>query len=525
MKRKQTKSTFPVVRCAIYTRKSTEEGLNQEFNTLDAQRESAEAFITSQQHEGWTCLPQRYDDGGFTGGNLDRPAMRKLTADIEAGKVDCVVVYKVDRLSRSLMDFAKLMATFDEHKVSFVSVTQQFNTATRMGRLVLNVLLSFAQFEREIISERTRDKMAATRRKGKWSGGQPILGYDIDTSHSKLIVNPDEAESVRAIFNMYLKHDALLPVVQELEERGWTNKSWQTKNGTLKGGKPFNKTSLHRLLTNIAYVGKISYRDEIYEGEHHAIVDAEVWESVQQRLQQNAAVGGAPIRNKFGCMLQGLLRCTACKCAMTPTHTTKKNKRYNYYTCSQAQKRGWHTCPIKSVPAAEMEAFVLDRIRGIGRDSDLLRDVLEQAQQQDEARLKELKTEERLLNKDLTAWHAEMRKLTVKLYVDADTNSAVTRLADLQERIGQAEQRLAKVREHIKTTRKESIDPTEAEHALSAFDPVWQMLTPKEQTRIIRLLIEKVDYDGVSGKVAITFHTPGIKTLADELQQRKAYIA
>ena len=264
MKRKQTKSTLPVVRCAIYTRKSTEEGLNQEFNTLDAQRESAEAFITSQQHEGWTCLPQRYDDGGFTGGNLDRPAMRRLTADIEAGKVDCVVVYKVDRLSRSLMDFAKLMATFDEHKVSFVSVTQQFNTATSMGRLVLNVLLSFAQFEREIISERTRDKMAATRRKGKWSGGQPILGYDIDTVHSKLVVNPNEAERVRAIFDLYLKHDALLPVVQELEERGWTNKSWETKNGIHKGGKPFNKTSLHRLLTNIAYVGKLSYRDEIY---------------------------------------------------------------------------------------------------------------------------------------------------------------------------------------------------------------------------------------------------------------------
>src|SRR5450756_2279669 len=189
------RSTLPLVRCAIYTRKSTEEGLEQEFNSLDAQRESAEAFIRSQAGEGWTCVADRYDDGGFTGGNMDRPALKRLMADIEAGKVDCVLVYKVDRLSRSLLDFARMMQAFEEHKVSFVSVTQQFNTATSMGRLVLNVLLSFAQFEREIIAERTRDKIAAARRKGKWSGGRPLLGYDLLAS--KLIVNEDEAVKIR----------------------------------------------------------------------------------------------------------------------------------------------------------------------------------------------------------------------------------------------------------------------------------------------------------------------------------------
>jgi site-specific DNA recombinase len=213
--RPPTGATLPLVRCAVYTRKSTEEGLEQEFNSLDAQRESAEAFVKSQTGEGWTCLPDRYDDGGFTGGNMDRPGLRKLLADIEAGKVDCVIVYKVDRLSRSLLDFAKMMASFEKHRVSFVSVTQQFNTATSMGRLVLNVLLSFAQFEREIISERTRDKVAATRRKGKWSGGTPLLGYDLDPRGSKLLVNEGEAVQVRAIFALYLEHQALLPVVQE----------------------------------------------------------------------------------------------------------------------------------------------------------------------------------------------------------------------------------------------------------------------------------------------------------------------
>ena len=194
----QPMRTLPMVRCAVYTRKSTEEGLEQEFNTLDAQRESAEAYVFSQQHEGWTCLPDRYDDGGFTGGNMERPALQRLMTDIADGKVDCVVVYKVDRLRRSLLDCARMMVTFERHRVSFVSITQQFNSATSMGRLVLNVLLSFAQFEREIISERTRDKVAATRRKGKWSGGTPILGYDVDPRGGKLLVNEDEAVRVRA---------------------------------------------------------------------------------------------------------------------------------------------------------------------------------------------------------------------------------------------------------------------------------------------------------------------------------------
>src|SRR5947199_1131833 len=210
MSNRATKQVVPakapqkIVRCAVYTRKSTEEGLELAFNSLDAQRESAEAYIAAQKHEGWTYLPDRYDDGGFTGGNLDRPAVQRLMADLEAGKVDCVVVYKVDRLSRSLLDFARMMQAFDDHGVAFVSVTQQFNTATSMGRLVLNVLLSFAQFEREIIAERTRDKVAATRRKGKWSGGTPLLGYDLDPSGYRLTVNADEAIRVRAIFDLYL---------------------------------------------------------------------------------------------------------------------------------------------------------------------------------------------------------------------------------------------------------------------------------------------------------------------------------
>jgi site-specific DNA recombinase len=317
-------ATLPLVRCAIYTRKSTEEGLEQEFNSLDAQREAGEAFVASQRAEGWTCLPDRYDDGGFTGGNMDRPALRRLLADIEAGRIDCVVVYKVDRLSRSLLDFARMMQVFDQQRVSFVSVTQQFNTATSMGRLILNVLLSFAQFECEIISERTRDKVAATRRKGKWSGGLPVLGYDIDPQGYRLVLNEEEAVLVRATFQLYLQYQALLPVVQELAKRGWINKRWTTRAGRQCGGRAFNKTNLYRLLTNPVSAGKVRYKDEIHVGEHPALLDAETFDRVQALLLRNGRTGGAPVRNQFAAVLKGLLRCVPCGCAMTPSHTTKR---------------------------------------------------------------------------------------------------------------------------------------------------------------------------------------------------------
>jgi DNA invertase Pin-like site-specific DNA recombinase len=241
------------VRCAIYTRKSTEEGLDWDFTSLDAQREAAEAYIHSQAHAGWICLPQRYDDGGFTGSNLDRPALQRLLVDIQAGQVDCVLTHRVDRLSRSLLDFARLMDTFEQHQVAFVSVTQHFHSGTSMGRLVLNVLLSFAQFERELIAERTRDKVAAARRKGKWTGGLPCLGYDVEAHSRKLVVNAEEVLRVRAIFALYLEHRGLLPVVEELRCRGWHNKRCLTSKGTVRGGRPFTKGSLYELLTNVTY--------------------------------------------------------------------------------------------------------------------------------------------------------------------------------------------------------------------------------------------------------------------------------
>jgi site-specific DNA recombinase len=363
----KTTRTGKAYRCAIYTRKSSEEGLDQDFSSLDAQRESAEAYIKSQAQAGWLCLPERYDDGGFSGGNMDRPALARLLADIAAGRIDAVIVYKVDRLSRSLLDFARMMETFERHHVAFVSVTQQFNTATSMGRLILNVLLSFAQFEREIISERTRDKIAAARKKGKWAGGMPRLGYDVDPRSKKLVVNHKEAARVRAIFRLYLERQALVPVVQELERRAWFNKRWVTRKGRPRGGRPFTKPRLYELLTNVLYVGKVRHKRDVHDGEHAAIVPAALWDQVQTLLKQNGSGSAAVPRSPTDALLQGLLRCVACGCAMTPTHATKHgSRRYRYYLCTEAQKRGRHTCPAPSLPAAEIERFVLDQLQALG---------------------------------------------------------------------------------------------------------------------------------------------------------------
>jgi site-specific DNA recombinase len=453
MTQNQTTATTPiapVVHCGIYTRKSTEEGLDQDFNSLDAQRESAEAYIASQRHEGWSCLPDRYDDGGFTGGNMERPALARLLVDIAAGKIQAVVVYKVDRLSRSLLDFARMMETFDKYHVAFVSVTQQFNTATSMGRLVLNVLLSFAQFEREIISERTRDKIAATRRKGKWTGGHPLLGYDVDPRGKFLVVNEDEAPRVREIFALYLKHEGLIPVVRELERRGWVNKRWVTRKGRARGGRPFTKTSLYQLLSNVTYVGRVKYKHEVHPGEQTGIVNKEVWKQVQALLQRNGRNSRVPVRNKFGALLQGLLHCVPCGCAMTPTFAAKKKtRRYRYYVCCSAQKRGWATCPSKAIPAAEIERFVLERIQEIGKEPDLVRKAL--AQDQGE------------------------------------------------------------------TTPGSTIGVAEIEQAWSVLDRRWAGLTAEECGRIAGLVVQRVDYDGAQGKVAITFDAPGIRQLVEEL--------
>jgi DNA invertase Pin-like site-specific DNA recombinase len=287
-----------VVRCAIYARKSTEEGLAQPFNSLDAQRESAEAYVSSQRHMGWTALERRYEDGGYTGANLERPALRALMEDIESGQVDCVVVYKVDRLSRSLLDFARLIGVFEEHGVSLVSVTQQLNTTDSLGRLTLNILLSFAQFERELIAERTRDKMRAARRKGRWLGGQPVLGYDVDPDRGGLKINDGEAQRVRVIFQWIVEGKSAKEVLDGLSRRGWTTKQWISRSGRQHLGRAFEVSDLAHLVQNVTYLGKLRDVDQIYQGQHAGIIDAELWERANAAIKRWCRSDRAGRRNR-----------------------------------------------------------------------------------------------------------------------------------------------------------------------------------------------------------------------------------
>ena len=420
------------VRCAVYTRKSSEEGLDMEFNSLDAQRESCEAFIASQKPEGWILVPDRYDDGGFSGGTLERPALKRLLADIESGRVDVVVVYKIDRLSRSLMDFAKLVEVFDRCGVTFVSVTQSFNTTTSMGRLTLNILLSFAQFEREVIGERIRDKFAASRKKGMWMGGNPPLGYDV--RDRRLVVNESEAAIVRMIFERFLAIGSATMLIRTLAAEGVTTKR----------GRPIDKGYLYRLLNNQAYVGMAVHKGVAYPGEHEAIIGRELWDRVRTIIADSPRLRANRTRAQTPALLKGLIF-GADGAAMSPTHTRKRDRLYRYYVSQSVLKRGPDACPIGRVPAAEIEAAVIDQMRGLLRAPEIV----------------------------VATWRAARSEI-------------------------------------------DGITESDVRAALEEFDAVWDELFPAEQSRIVQLLVERVDVkpDGID----IRLRTAGLGSLVADLR-------
>jgi len=357
---KPTQNTKVVrkLRCAIYTRKSSEEGLEQEFNSLHAQREACEAYIASQRFEGWVLVRDQYDDGGISGGTLERPGLKRLLTDIEDGLVDVVVVYKIDRLSRSLADFAKLVEVFDRNGVTFVSVTQSFNTTTSMGRLTLNILLSFAQFEREVTAERIRDKVAASRKKGMWMGGVPPFGYRVD--NRKLLVDEEAAEHVRWIFARFLEIGSCTVLAREVAARGL---------GTPRGNR-IDKKYLYRMLSNRAYLGEADHKGESYPGEHNAIIDCEVWDKVHAILRESPRKRAARTRADTPALLKGLLFGPD-GAAFSPTHTRKGGKLYRYYVSQTVLKHGAGSCPVGRVPAGEIEAAVISQLRTVFRQPEV----------------------------------------------------------------------------------------------------------------------------------------------------------
>ena len=496
------------VRVAAYTRKSVTEGLNQEFNTLDAQREAVEAYVASQRGEGWTALTERYDDGGYTGANIERPAFQRLLRDIEAGNVDVVAVYKIDRLSRSLPDFARLMELFDRHGVTFVSITQQFNTTSSMGRLTLNILMSFAEFERETIAERTRDKITASRRRGMWTGGRPVLGYDV--VDKKLVVSEEEAERVRAIADLYLELGSLLPVVAELKRRGWTTKTWTNKAGKLVRGGPFNKTSLHGLLTNPLYIGKVRCGDEVCAGAHDAIIPMDTWDAVQAQLRGNAQRRSGPNgSNKWCALLKGLAYCT-CGAVMSPTYTTRGSKRYSYYVCAKSQKEGVAACPGSRVASGDLEAFVVERLREVGRHPEVLLAALDADAKDCEARRPELVGEVRRLGAERARLASE-RENIVDAVAQGSSASVVLlpRLDEADRELTDVAQRESEAQRELAALETGDIDQDELTAALEDFEVVWAELFPKERARLLTLLLARVEFDAQAGDVAITFRRGG----------------
>ena len=368
-----TEAINPVLRCAVYTRKSHADGLEQSYNSLDAQRDAGAAYIASQSGEGWVAVDGDYDDGAYSGANMERPALQRLLADIEAGKINIVVVYKIDRLTRSLLDFAKMIEVFDTHQVSFVAVSQQINTSNSMGRLMLNVLLSFAQFERELTSERIRDKIAASKRKGLWTGGIPPLGYDLQDKH--LLINEEEAKTVRHLFARYIALASMTAVAKECREQNVKGKAWTSQQGVHRAAQCIDAGKLHKILHNRVYLGELGHKGEWLPGIHQPIIDQDTWDAAHKQLAHNEKTRGNHLRAEVPFLLKGMVFSEDGR-AMTPWSTAKKNgKRYRYYLNTREIKQYAGASTMARMPAAELETTVVNQVRTILQSPPVMQQV------------------------------------------------------------------------------------------------------------------------------------------------------
>ncbi len=466
-------------RCAVYTRKSTEEGLEQDFNTLDAQREACTAFVQSQKHEGWTLLPTTYDDGGYSGGSLERPALQRLLSDIEAGRIDVVVVYKVDRLTRALSGFAKLVEVFDRRGVSFVSVTQQFNTTTSMGRLTLNILLSFAQFERELIGERVRDKVAASRKKGIWMGGIVPLGYDVNDR--KLVVNKAEARTVVDIYRRYLRVKSVNALKAELDAADIRSKRRVRRNGAVHGNQSFSQGALYLLLQNRTYRGEAKHKGNAYPGEHAAIVDKPLWDAVQAVLAENRVERAAGISTKAQSLLTGLLFDDAGE-RLTPTWSIKKGTRYRYYVSTSLVKGGRSAHSTRRrIPAGDLESVVMERIRKFLSNRGELLDAIEE---RDRSQIGHRHLIER------------GRQLAKKLGEPPDNNRAYVQSLVPRVEIGATSLAIHISQSRLTALLESNHRGTPLDHAIGASDSILTLTTPIQLARVgeqMKLLVEDTD--------------------------------
>ncbi len=421
------------IRCAIYTRKSTDEGLEQEFNSLDAQREACDAYIQSQRGQGWVAIKKQYDDGGLSGGTMNRPALQSLLTDIENHKVDLIVVYKVDRLTRSLMDFSKIIENLDASDVSFVSVTQQFNTASSMGRLTLNVLLSFAQFEREVTAERIRDKIAASKKKGMWMGGLSPLGYN--AVDKKLVVDKDEAKVVRTLFGRYLKLGSVRKLKQEADRQGLTTKK-RKSGGRCSGGLAFSRGHLYQLLHNPVYIGEVAHKGKTYPGQHDAIVDRKTWDTVQKMLDDQAPARTSVANTKQQCLLTGLAFDEQGD-RLSPSHSRKDGRRYRYYISHRLMQGGDKSDGWR-IPADQLDGAVLMELRKFLEDGIQIANALYGSDARPD-RVQDAVSAAVKVSEEIEKDHKQARQLIERVNIDGKQLRIQVSLTNLSDCIGAAD--------------------------------------------------------------------------------------
>lgn len=499
-------------RCAIYTRKSHEEGLEQEYNSLDAQRDAGEAYIASQRLQGWQASPERYDDGGFSGSTTDRPALKRLLADIDSGKIDIIVVYKIDRLSRSLLDFVQMIEKFNQKNVSFVSVTQQISTTDSTGRMMLNILMTFAQYEREVIADRIRDKVAAAKRKGKYCGGVPVLGYDVDHENRRLLINDKEAKVVRHIFRRFFQLGSVRELAAELNEQGYRTKAWSTVKGKARKGSPWNKSHIYRLLNNRLYLGEISHRGRHFKGEHEQIIERSLWDNVQQTFQDNKRTKADLTRTKMVASLKGVIRCGHCQGAMGPTYTKKGGRRYTYYRCETNAKRAVGSCPITRIPAADVEKVVLEQLSAFFRTPTCITKTYAAALQEQDLERERLNEVKQQIEEALAQTRAKALELSDPQCTQRNQPQL---LADVSRRAAEQVQQLAQTKASLEALNGTALTEAEIAAALHNIHQAWENLFPAERNRIIRLLLEKVEV--YESEINMVLRSDGLTTLITEL--------
>ena len=481
-------------RCAVYTRKSTEP-LDQEFNSLDAQRESAENYIKSQKINGWRLLPDHYDDGGFSGGNTERPALKRLMADIEAGKIDILVIYKMDRLSRSLLDFMNMAEFFEKHNVSFVSVTQDINTSTSSGRMMLNILMTFAQYEREVIAERIRDKIAGAKRRGKYCGGVPVLGYDVNSDTKKMLINEDEAAVIREIFSVYSKIGSARKVAKIMNDKGYRTKSWTSKKGVRHPGTKFNLKGIYRILSNPLYIGKVQHNGNIYDGEQDAIIDMKLWDKVQYLLKENSRRDRGSHQNAIASPFKGLLTCGYCGGAFGITYTKKKNRRYMYYLCIKDNDRADHECPLRRLSAGDVDKIILKQLARIFRTPSML------VKLYDEMRERESEHQAKLLARQ-TKLEAELQTVREQIRAGGDVVSLRQQFSELEDQLNAIQNELA--------TLGEIYSAHELTDACGSIERIWEALFPAERYKLAHqhFTVARFSYRGAAALFSWVTATP-----------------